>query len=71
MTNYPYHGVKEELEKIKAFRATSKRADADYLAYNRLKAVERTISSLLMDDEGNTYLLTYRRETRQLLEEYM
>ena len=61
-------GVKEEIEKIKNFIATSKRADKDFIAYKALKELDNNITVLLTDpDNDSNYLLSYRRQVRQLL----
>lgn len=61
-------GVKESIEEIKNFITTSKRADKDFIAYKALKELDKTITVLLTDpDNDSNYLLSYRRQVRQLL----
>lgn len=61
-------GVKERIEEIKNFMATSKRADKDFIAYKALKELDRNITVLLTDEDNDSnYLLSYRRQVRQLL----
>ena len=61
-------GVKEEIEKIKEFLNTSRRADKSFIAYKALKTLDNTISSLMSDEDNDiNYLLTYRRQVRILL----
>lgn len=63
-------GVKERIEDIKNFLATSKRADKDFIAYKALKAQDRVISALLVDEDNDKrYLMSYRRQVRTLLRE--
>ena len=61
-------GVKENIEEIKSFLNTSKKADKDFIAYKALKELDRNITVLLAD-EGNdsNHLLSCRRQVRQLL----
>ena len=61
-------GVKERIEEIKNFITTSKRADKDFIAYKALKELDKTITVLLTDEDNDSnYLLSYRRQVRQLL----
>lgn len=61
-------GVKESIEEIKKFIATSKRADKDFIAYKALKELDRDINVLLADSDNDcSHLLSYRRQVRQLL----
>ena len=61
-------GVKERIEEIKNFMATSKRADKDFIAYKALKELDRNITVLLTEEDNDSnYLLSYRRQVRQLL----
>lgn len=61
-------GVKERIEEIKNFITTSKRADKDFIAYKALKELDNNITVLLTDpDNDSNYLLSYRRQVRQLL----
>ena len=61
-------GVKERIEEIKNFITTSKRADKDFIAYKALKELDSNITVLLTDpDNDSNYLLSYRRQVRQLL----
>ncbi len=61
-------GVKESIEEIKNFITTSKRADKDFIAYKALKELDSNITVLLTDpDNDSNYLLSYRRQVRQLL----
>lgn len=61
-------GVKESIEEIKNFIATSKRADKDFIAYKALKELDRDINVLLADPDNDcSHLLSYRRQVRQLL----
>lgn len=61
-------GVKESIEEIKNFITTSKRADKDFIAYKALKELDKTITVLLTDEDNDSnYLLSYRRQVRQLL----
>lgn len=61
-------GVKESIEEIKNFITTSKRADKDFIAYKALKELDNNITVLLTDpDNDSNYLLSYRRQVRQLL----
>lgn len=64
-------GIKEQIEKIKIFIATSKSLDKDYVAYKALKQLDVVITSELSDEDNDTNsLLTYRRQVRQLLLTY-
>lgn len=61
-------GVKERIEEIKNFITTSKRADKDFIAYKALKELDNNITVLLTDpDNDSNYLMSYRRQVRQLL----
>lgn len=61
-------GVKESIEEIKNFIATSKRADKDFIAYKALKELDNNITVLLTEpDDDCSHLLSYRRQVRQLL----
>ena len=61
-------GVKERIEEIKNFITTSKRADKDFIAYKALKELDKNITVLLTDEDNDSnYLLSYRRQVRQLL----
>lgn len=61
-------GVKERIEEIKNFMATSKRADKDFIAYKALKELDSNITVLLTDEDNDSnHLLSYRRQVRQLL----
>ena len=61
-------GVKETIEDIKSFIATSKRADKDFVAYKALKELDKNITVLLTDEDNDSrYLMSYRRQVRQLL----
>ena len=61
-------GVKESIEEIKNFIATSKRADKDFIAYKALKELDNNITVLLTEpDYDCSHLLSYRRQVRQLL----
>lgn len=61
-------GVKQEIEDIKEFLATSKRADKDFAALKALKKLDKTITALIQDEDNDKpSLLTYRRQVRQLL----
>lgn len=61
-------GVKESIEEIKKFIATSKRADKDFIAWKALKELDGNITVLLADpDNDGKHLLSYRRQVRQLL----
>lgn len=61
-------GVKENIEKIKSFLNTSKKADKDFIAYKALKELDRNITVLLADEDNDSnHLLSYRRQVRQLL----
>lgn len=64
-------GIKEQIEKIKIFIATSKSLEKDYVAYKALKQLDAVITSELSDKDNDTNsLLTYRRQVRQLLLAY-
>lgn len=66
--NWNCIGVKEEIEKIKKFLSSSKRADKNFVAYKALKSLDSTITSLISDsDNDHNTLLTYRRQVRMLL----
>ena len=59
---WDYRGIKEQLEKIKK---------ADFRkAYKALKGLDNTITALLAEDSGNTYLMSYRRQVRMALRAY-
>lgn len=61
-------GVKESIEEIKKFIATSKRSDKDFIAWKALKELDRDINVLLADSDNDcSHLLSYRRQVRQLL----
>lgn len=61
-------GVKETIEDIKNFLATSKKADKNFIAYKALKEQDRVITSLLADEENDERcLMSYRRQVRTLL----
>lgn len=61
-------GVKESIEEIKNFIATSKIADKDFIAYKALKELDRNITVLIADsDNDGNNLLSYRRKVRRLL----
>lgn len=61
-------GVKETIEDIKNFLATSKKADKNYIAYKALKEQDRVITNLLSDDDNDKrQLMSYRRQVRTLL----
>lgn len=61
-------GVKNEIEKIKEFLHTSRKADKNLIAYKALKSLDNTITSLTVDAENDEkFLLTYRREVRLLM----
>lgn len=61
-------GVKENIEEIKSFLNTSKKADKDFIAYKALKELDRNITVLLADEDNDSnHLLSYRRQVRQLL----
>lgn len=61
-------GVKETIEDIKNFLATSKKADKNFIAYKALKEQDRVITSLLADEENDKRcLMSYRRQVRTLL----
>ena len=61
-------GVKETIEDIKNFLATSKKADKNFIAYKALKEQDRVITSLLADEENDERcLISYRRQVRTLL----
>ena len=63
-------GVKQEIENIKSFLATSRKADKAFIAYKALKQLENTIAVLEQDSENDlSWLLTYRRQVRTLLRE--
>ena len=59
---WDYRGIKEELNKIKTASPVK--------AYKALKGLDNTISALLAEDTGNTYLMTYRRQVRMALRAY-
>lgn len=61
-------GIKENIEEIKSFLNTSKKADKDFIAYKALKELDRNITVLLADEDNDSnHLLSYRRQVRQLL----
>lgn len=61
-------GVKESIKKIENFLSTSRRSDKNFAAYKALKDLDRTITSLLEDEDNDErYLLSYRRQVRTLL----
>lgn len=61
-------GVKESIEEIKKFIATSKRSDKDFIAWKALKELDGNITVLLADpDNDGNHLLSYRHQVRQLL----
>lgn len=61
-------GVKETIEDIKNFLATSKKADKNFIAYKALKEQDKVITSLLADEENDEHcLMSYRRQVRTLL----
>lgn len=61
-------GVKENIEEIKSFLNTSKKADKDFIAYKALKELDRNITVLLADEDNDSnHLLSCRRQVRQLL----
>lgn len=61
-------GVKEEIEDIKKFLISSKRADKNFVGYKALKQLDNTITTLMSDSDNDTNaLLTYRRQVRTLL----
>ena len=61
-------GIKETIEDIKNFLATSKKADKNYIAYKALKEQDRVITNLLSDDDNDKrQLMSYRRQVRTLL----
>ena len=61
-------GVKEEIEDIKKFLISSKRADKNFVGYKALKQLDNTITNLMSDSDNDTNaLLTYRRQVRTLL----
>lgn len=61
-------GVKETIEDIKNFLATSKKVDKNLIAYKALKEQDRVITSLLADKENDERcLMSYRRQVRTLL----
>lgn len=61
-------GVKENIENIKNFLATSKKADKNFIAYKALKEQDRVITNLLAEqDNDERSLMSYRRQVRILL----
>ena len=61
-------GVKENIEEIKSFLNTSKKADKDFIAYKALKELDKNITVLLADEDNDSnHLLSCRRQVRQLL----
>ena len=61
-------GVKENIENIKSFLATSKKANKNFVAYKALKEQDRVITNLLADkDNDESSLMSYRRQVRVLL----
>lgn len=61
-------GVKENIEKIKSFLATSKKANKNFVAYKAIKEQDRVITNLLADkDNDERSLMSYRRQVRVLL----
>ena len=61
-------GVKEEIENIKSFLSSSKRADKNFVGYKALKQLDNTITTLMSDsDNDQNTLLTYRRQVRLML----
>lgn len=61
-------GVKENIENIKSFLATSKKANKNFVAYKALKEQDRVITNLLADkDNDERSLMSYRRQVRVLL----
>ena len=61
-------GVKENIENIKNFLATSKKADKNFIAYKALKEQDRVITNLLADkDNDERSLMSYRRQVRILI----
>lgn len=55
-------GVKENIENIKSFLATSKKANKNFVAYKALKEQDRVITNLLADkDNDERSLMSYRR----------
>lgn len=61
-------GVKEEIENIKSFLNSSKRADKNFVVYKELKQLDNTITTLMSDsDNDQNTLLTYRRQVRIML----
>lgn len=61
-------GVKENIENIKNFLTTSKKADKNFIAYKALKEQDRVITNLLADkDNDERNLMSYRRQVRVLL----
>lgn len=61
-------GVKENIENIKNFLATSRKADKNFIAYKALKEQDRVITNLLANkDNDESSLMSYRRQVRVLL----
>lgn len=61
-------GVKENIENIKSFLSTSKKANKNFVAYKALKEQDRVITNLLADkDNDERSLMSYRRQVRVLL----
>ena len=61
-------GIKEDIQNIKDFLNTSRKADKSFIAYKRLKALDNVITSLMEDDENDIKcLFTCRHKVRLLI----